>query len=91
VTIASNTCRKVTMQNRTRFTRLALTGLGVWTVLLSFIVMFRATELHAWQDDALSGISIAVLLLGMSLALGGGCLALRGVKYRGRATNHALQ
>ena len=73
------------MQNRIRYIRLALTAVGVWTVLLSFIVLLRITESHAWQDDTLSAISIALLLLGTLLALGGGCLALRGMKYRGQA------
>ena len=65
--------------------RLALTALGIWTVMLSFVVMFRATSPHVWQDDAISDISVAVLVLGTLLALGGGCLALRGMRYRGVA------
>jgi hypothetical protein len=75
----------VNMQNPIRYVRLALTAVGVSTVLLSFVVIFRATRLRAWQEDGLSDISIAVLLLGVLLALGGGCLALRGMKYGSRA------
>ncbi len=54
--------------------------------MLSFLVIFRAiTQLRAWQGDALSYASIVALLLGVLLALGGGCLALRGIKHGSRA------
>ncbi len=64
------------MQNRIRYTRIALTGLGVWTVLSSFIVIS-----WAWQEEAYPDISLVIILFGVLLALGGGCLALRGMKY----------
>jgi hypothetical protein len=71
------------MQNQIRSVRLAITAVGLLTVMLSFIVIFRAiTQLRAWQGDALSDASIVALLLGVLLALGGGCLALRGMKYQ---------
>jgi hypothetical protein len=74
------------MQNQIRYVRLAITALGLLAVMLSFIVIFRTiTELHPWQGDALSDASIVVLLLGVLLALGGGCLALRGIKHGSRA------
>ncbi len=74
------------MKNQIRYVRLALTALGLWTVMLSFLVIFRAiTQLRAWQGDALSDASIVALLLGVLLALGGGCLALRGIKQGSRA------
>ena len=54
--------------------------------MLSFLVIFRAiTQLRAWQGDALSDASIVALLLGVLLALGGGCLAIRGIKHGCRA------
>lgn len=74
------------MQYQTRYTRLSLMALGVWTVLLSFIVMLRVTELRVGQDDALSDVSIVVLLLSLLLALGGGCLVVRGMRYNGHPT-----
>jgi len=40
------------------------------------------TQLRAWQGDALYDVSIVCLLLGVLLALGGGGLAFRGIKYR---------
>ena len=56
--------------------------------MLSFLVIFRAiTQLRAWQGDALSDASIVALLLGVLLALGGGCLALRGIKHGSRAAD----
>jgi hypothetical protein len=85
ITIGLKNCQKLNMQNQQRYIRLALTAVGLWTVLLSFTVMFPAIQHGALQDDAVSDISIAVLLLGVFLALGGGCLALRGMKYRDRA------
>ncbi len=74
------------MQNQIRSVRLAITAVGLLTVMLSFIVIFRAiTQLRAWQGDALSDASIVALLLGVLLALGGGCLALRGMKHGSHA------
>ena len=74
------------MQTQIRNVRLALTALGLWTVMLSFLVIFRAiTQLQAWQGDALSDACIVALLLGVLLALGGGCLAIRGIKHGCRA------
>ena len=86
VTRGLKNCRNTYMQNRIRFVRLALTALGVWTVIQSFIVIFRAiNQWRGWQGDALSDASIVALLLGVLLALGGGCLALRGIKYQSPA------
>jgi len=74
------------MQTQIRYVRLTLTALGLWTVMLSFIVIFRATtQLRAWQGDALSDASIVAILLGVLLAVGGGCLVVRGIKYQSRA------
>jgi len=86
VTSRLKNCRNQNMQNQIRYVRLALTALGLWTVMLSFMVIFRAiTQLRAWQGDALSDASIVALLLGVLLALGGGCLAIRGIKHGCRA------
>ena len=50
------------------------------------------SEVTAWQDDPLFDASIVVLLLGLLLALGGGCLVLRGIKYQGRAAeDHCIR
>jgi len=47
------------------------------------MVIFGAiNQLRAWQGDALYDVSIVCLLLGVLLALGGGGLAFRGIKYR---------
>lgn len=73
------------MQNQIRYIRLALIVLGLWTVTLSFMIIFGAiAQLRAWQGDALSDASIVALLLGVLLTLGGGCLALRGIKFGSR-------
>jgi hypothetical protein len=73
------------MQNQIRSVRLAITAVGLLTLMLSFIVIFRAiTQLRAWQGDALSDASIVALLLGVLLALSGGCLAVRGIKLTRR-------
>ena len=70
------------MQNQIRFVRLAITAVGLLTVMLSFIVIFSAiTQLRAWHGDALSDASMVALLLGVLLALGCGCLALRGFRH----------
>jgi hypothetical protein len=74
------------MQNQIRYVRLAITAVGLLAVMLSLIVIFRTiTELHPWQGDALSDASMVALLLGVLLALGGGCLAHRGIKHGRRA------
>jgi hypothetical protein len=54
------------MQTRIRYVRVGLTVLGLWTLMVSFVVIFRAiTQLRAWQGDALSDASMVVLLLGI--------------------------
>ena len=74
------------MENQIRYVRLALTAVGLWTVILSFIVVFRAiSQMPAWHGDPLWEVSIVVLLLGVFLAVGGGCLVFRGRKYGSRA------
>jgi len=86
VTSDPKNCRNQNMQNQIRHVRLALTALGLWTVTLSFMVIFGAiNQLRAWQGDALYDVSIVCLLLGVLLALGGGGLAFRGIKYRSSA------
>jgi hypothetical protein len=70
------------MQKHIRYTRLFLITLGVLTVLVSFVVICRATTLlRAWQGDALYSASVVVFLLGVLLAIGGGCLVLHARKY----------
>jgi len=65
-----------------RYVRVTLTALGLGTVLLSFMLLLHgASGLRAWDADMLPDISISVLILGVLLALGGGCLVFRGMKY----------
>ena len=74
------------MKNQTRYTRIVLAVLGLWTVVQSVKVILIATaQLGAWHQGPPSDAPTVVLLFGVLLALGGGCLTVRGIKYQGRA------
>lgn len=70
------------MQTQMKSIRLVLIALGLWTLLLSLMVIAPAVaQLRTPQEDALSDASIVLLMLGVLLALGGACLARRGLNY----------
>jgi len=70
------------MQTDMKAVRFILIALGLWTLLLGLMVIFSAVaQLRTFQEDPLSDASIVLLFLGVLLALGGACLAHRGLKY----------
>jgi len=74
------------MINQIRYTRIALALCGVWTVLQGVRVILIATaQLGAGHQGTPPEAPTIVLLLGVLLALGGGCLTVRGITYQGRA------
>lgn len=82
VTEYSERCPYSNMPKHIRYIRLLLIALGLFTVLVSFVAICRATALlRAVHGDSLFNASIVAFLLGILLALGGGCLALRGRNY----------
>ena len=78
-------CQNINVQKQIIYTRVALASVGVLTICAGLMVILNAiTQLRTWEGDPLSDASIALLFLGALLALGGGCLARRGMKYQGR-------
>ena len=79
------------MENPTRYVRMALTAVGIWTMLLSLrVIIVAGSQLQELEGDGLFDASIVVLLLGVLLSLGGGCLAVCGMKY-GRGVGSRTQ
>ena len=77
-----NQIELMTMQIR----RIIIIALGMQTVVAGFMGIRGAiNQMRAWQGDPLSEASFVLLLLGILLAIGGGWLVLRGIKYRGDA------
>jgi uncharacterized BrkB/YihY/UPF0761 family membrane protein len=71
------------MQKQTQFTRFSIVSVGLLTIVLSMIAIFSAMpQVRAPGDDALFGAYVAILLLSVLLAAGGGWLVLRGIRYR---------
>ena len=80
-------CQIISMLKKTRYIRIALAIVGLWTSVSSFLVIRMAIpELSGAREDALSDVSMVILLLGILLAIGGACLAQRGIKYQSDAT-----
>jgi hypothetical protein len=70
------------MRNVTKLVRLFLTTLGVFTLLVSCPVIFHSVAfLYSEPSEALLGVSVAALVLGVLLAVGGTCLVFHGRKY----------
>ena len=66
--------------------RVVLIALGLQTIAASTMGIYGGVaQLRAWQGDPLSGASIVALLLGILLAIGGGWLVLRGIKFQDHA------
>jgi hypothetical protein len=64
------------------FRRVVLIGLGLQTIVASIMGMVGAVaQVRAWRDDPLVGASLVLFLLTMLLAIVGGWLVLRGMKY----------
>lgn len=65
-----------------KLVRIFLITLGSFTVLESSVIILKTVKiLLSEPGNALTSVALVTLLLGMMLAVGGTCLAVRGRKY----------
>jgi hypothetical protein len=71
------------MRKTAKLIRLFLITLGLFTVLVSFTIIFNTVKvLSSEPGNGLLSVALVVLLLGMMLTVGGICLAVRCGKNR---------